>query len=95
MPSGAGLCDDRSRDRRAGERYMFDPWVFGQSHSSLDAEPGDDVEHARWKSSGGRELSHAQQRQAGVLSRLDDTGVARGQRAASAPPTLRPNICSG
>ena len=55
-----------------------------QRVAHLVAVAGDDVDGARRKAAFGRQLRHADQRQARVLGRLDHAAVARRQRAAHA-----------
>ena len=86
MPLRRLLRDRRARRRRAGERDVVDAGVRGERRARLAAEPGDDVERAVGQPAAGRELGDAQQRQARVLGRLDDAGVAGGERAADAAP---------
>ena len=41
---------------------------------------GDDVDHPRWEARLGGEPERLEHARAGVLGRLDDDGVARGER---------------
>ena len=84
--SRRGLRDRGAGDRRAGERDVIDARVRGQRRAGLGAVAGDDVERALRETRLRGEFGHAQQRQAGILGRLDDAGVAGRERGAHAAP---------
>ena len=86
VPLGRDLLDQRADLRAAGEADVVDARVARQRVADLVAVAGDDVERAGRKAGLGRQLRHADQRQAGVFGRLDHADVARRQRAADAAP---------
>ena len=80
MPLGGFARDRGAGGRRAGERDVLDSRMRGQRGARLAPESGDDVERAFGKPDACRKLGEAQQRQAGVLGRLDHAGIAGGER---------------
>ena len=56
-------------------------WL-GQRRARLGAEAGDDIQRAVGEADIAREFGEADEAEAGVLGRLDDAGVAAGERGA-------------
>ena len=68
----------------SGEADVIDAGMARQRVADLVAVACHDVDGARRKSDVGRQLGHAQQRQAGIFGRLHHADVAGGQGAADA-----------
>ncbi len=86
MPLGRHLLDQRADLRAAGEADVVDAFVPRERVAHLMAVARHDVEGAGRKADLGRQLRHADQRQAGVFGRLHHARVARRQGAAHAAP---------
>jgi hypothetical protein len=87
--SGGRLRDQGAGRGGAGEGDVVDAGVRGQRRAGLGAETGDDVEDALRQPGFRAEFGSPQQRQARVLCRFHDAGVAgRDGRAHRAPEDL-------
>ena len=81
---GSHLLDQRADLGAAGEADVVDAGVARQRVAHLVAVAGDDVERPGGEAHFGRQLRHADQRQARVFGGLDHAHIARRQRAAYA-----------
>ena len=83
MTSGS-LRDSGAGQRRSGEADVINPRMRSQCGACFRAIAGHDVERACGKTDLCSKLGHAQQREAGILGRLDDTRVAGRERGSDA-----------
>jgi ParB family chromosome partitioning protein len=82
--AGDAAAQHAADRRRAGERHLVDVGVVGEVGAD-GARARDDVEDARRQAGLGADLGEEQRREARVAGRLDDDGVAHGERRADLP----------
>ena len=86
MPLGRDLLDQSAHAGAAGEADVVYAGMPRQRVADFMAVTRDDIDRPRRKTGFGGQLGHTQQRQAGVLGRLDHADIAGRQGAAHAAP---------
>jgi hypothetical protein len=81
--------------RRAGERNMIYAGMRRQGGARFDAQACADIQRSGGQAGFHGDLGHFQQRQAGILGRLDHAGIAGGQRGPDAAPENLQRIVPG
>ena len=84
VPLGRDLLDQGANFRASGKTDVVNARVAGQSIADFVTVAGDDIDCASRKTRFSGQLCDTQQRQTGVLGRLDDADVARGQGTGNA-----------
>ena len=82
---GGRAADDPGGLRRAGEADPLDPRVTDERRADLLADALHEVEHARREPGLDRQVGEQRARQRRPLGRLEDHGVAGGQRRGDLP----------